>query len=100
MKKFIYTEVMNADYYSTVMYRDEANIIIRLADLYLMKAEAWNEYLAVPDEVHVYAPLDEVRKRAGIPGVDSVKNSAKRRCVRKVKSLQAKTVKLSIPRKA
>lgn len=69
MKKFTYTEVTNTDYYSTVMGRDEANIIIRLADLYLMKAEAWNEYLAAPDVEHVYAPLDEVRKRAGIPGV-------------------------------
>ncbi|MBS1355436.1 MAG: RagB/SusD family nutrient uptake outer membrane protein, partial [Odoribacter sp.] len=38
-------------------------------DLYLMKAEAWNEYLAVPDEEHVYAPLNEVRRRAGIPDV-------------------------------
>ena len=43
--------------------------MIRLADLYLMKAEAWNEYLAVPDEEHVYAPLNEVRRRAGIPDV-------------------------------
>ena len=37
--------------------------------LYLMKAEAWNEYLAVQDEEHVYAPLNEVRRRAGIPDV-------------------------------
>ncbi len=44
-------------------------VLIRLADLYLMKAEAWNEYLAVPDEEHVYAPLNEVRRRAGIPDV-------------------------------
>ena len=39
---------------------------MRLAELYLMKAEAWNEYLDAPDETHVYAPLNEVRRRAGI----------------------------------
>ena len=29
----------------------------------------YDEYLAVPDEEHVYAPLNEVRRRAGIPDV-------------------------------
>ena len=36
-----------------------------------MKAEAWNEYLTAPYYEHVYAPLNEVRLRAGIPDVES-----------------------------
>lgn len=42
--------------------------IFRLAELYLAAAEAWNEYLDVPD-ARVYDPLDIVRKRAGIDDV-------------------------------
>jgi hypothetical protein len=42
--------------------------IIRLADLYLLYAEALNESLNAPnDEVYVY--IDKVRKRAGLEGV-------------------------------
>jgi hypothetical protein len=43
--------------------------IIRLADLYLMKAEALNEYLDAPN-ADVYAAINKVRKRAGIPDVE------------------------------
>lgn len=43
--------------------------VIRMAELYLMQAEAWNEYLQVPDNDHVYKPLNKVRERAGIPDV-------------------------------
>lgn len=42
--------------------------IIRLADLYLMKAEALNEYSGPSDEV--FALLNKVRERAGIPSVE------------------------------
>ena len=42
--------------------------LMRLAELYLMQAEAWNEYLETPDD-RVYDPIDKVRKRAGIPAV-------------------------------
>ena len=41
---------------------------IRMAELYLIAAEAWNEYLDAPN-AQVYDNLDEVRKRAGIPSV-------------------------------
>ena len=41
---------------------------IRLADLYLMYAEALNEWKNVPDD-DVYYYIDEVRKRAGLKGV-------------------------------
>jgi hypothetical protein len=43
--------------------------IIRLADLYLMKAEARNQYLETPD-AEVYAAINKVRQRAGIPTVE------------------------------
>lgn len=43
-------------------------IFLRLPELYLMSAEAWNEYLDKPNE-HVYEMLDVVRERAGIPKV-------------------------------
>lgn len=43
--------------------------IIRLAELYLIQAEAWNEYLDAPNE-KVYVPLNVVRARAGIPDVE------------------------------
>lgn len=42
--------------------------IIRLADLYLMYAEALNESKSMPDE-HVYEFIDYVRKRSGLEGV-------------------------------
>jgi hypothetical protein len=42
--------------------------IIRLADLYLMKAEALNEYEGPSDKV--YQLLNAVRERAGIPDVE------------------------------
>lgn len=42
--------------------------VIRLAELYLIAAEAWNEYLDGPDE-RVYDNIDVVRERAGIPDV-------------------------------
>jgi hypothetical protein len=45
--------------------------IIRLADLYLMKAEALNEYLDAPN-AEVYTAINAVRSRAGIPNVETV----------------------------
>jgi hypothetical protein len=45
--------------------------IIRLADLYLMKAEALNEYNEGPTP-EVYAAINLVRERAGIPDVEEV----------------------------
>lgn len=43
--------------------------IIRLADLYLMKAEILNELKEVPDQ-EVWDAINIVRKRAGIPNVE------------------------------
>lgn len=44
--------------------------IIRMADLYLMKAEALNEYLDAPNQ-EVWEAVDVVRARAGIPDVNT-----------------------------
>ena len=68
MKKGTYSNVSTKEY-ETVESREEPFVLIRLAELYLMKAEAWNEYLDAPDKTHVYDPLNEVRERAGIPDV-------------------------------
>ncbi|MCR9011119.1 RagB/SusD family nutrient uptake outer membrane protein [Gabonibacter chumensis] len=51
--------------YSNNLMGTETVAIIRLAEVYLMQAEAWNEYLEHPDK-RVYDPLNIVRKRAGI----------------------------------
>ena len=45
------------------------NPIIRVADLYLMKAEALNEYYG-PEHPGVLESINEVRRRAGIPDVE------------------------------
>ena len=51
--------------YANNLQNNETAAIIRLAEVYLMQAEAWNEYLEAPDS-RVYDPLDKVRERAGI----------------------------------
>ena len=56
--------------YANNLQGNETAAIIRLAEVYLMQAEAWNEYLDKPDN-RVYNPLDKVRERAGIPNVVS-----------------------------
>ncbi|MGM9734773.1 MAG: RagB/SusD family nutrient uptake outer membrane protein [Prevotella sp.] len=66
VKKYDVSDVSKYNYQYNVGYvGDRADILWRLADLLLASAEAWNEYLDAPDE-RVYAPLDEVRERAGI----------------------------------
>jgi hypothetical protein len=49
--------------------------IIRLADLYLMKAEALNESLDAPTQ-EVWNAIDKVRRRAGIPNVEDAYTGA------------------------
>ena len=51
--------------YANNLQGNETAAIIRLAEVYLMQAEAWNEYLEQPDS-RVYDPLDKVRERAGV----------------------------------
>ena len=51
--------------YANNLQGNETAAIIRLAEVDLMQAEAWNEYLDQPDS-RVYDPLDKVRERAGV----------------------------------
>ena len=64
-KKHLDSELTTKEY---VVSSNRTMPLMRLAELYLMQAEAWNEYLERPDE-RVYGPLNNVRLRAGIPDV-------------------------------
>ena len=69
VKKYTRTEVQTSNFRSnSAVLGDCRWPVIRLAELYLMQAEAWNEYLNKPDD-RVYEPLNKVRRRAGIPDV-------------------------------
>lgn len=49
--------------------------MIRLADLYLLRAECLNEYLGAPTQA-VWDDINKVRRRAGIPDVEKVWSDA------------------------
>ena len=66
VQKIVHPESKAADIRRVVKYPYP---IIRLADLYLMKAEARNEYLDAPDP-EVWEAINKVRIRAGIPLVE------------------------------
>lgn len=66
VKKGSYSDVTGQNY-DNVFGREEGLILFRMAELYLISAEAWNEYSGPGDKV--YAPLNRVRERAGIPDV-------------------------------
>ena len=68
IKKFVHPENQSGAWYRLVKYPYP---IIRLADLYLMKAEALNEYNDAPTQ-EVYDMINLVRRRAGIPDVQTV----------------------------
>lgn len=63
LKKHLFSWLATQNYAGGL--QNESAPIIRLAEVYLMQAEAWNEYLEQPDN-RVYDPLDKVRERAGI----------------------------------
>lgn len=67
-KKYLESELPTKDY---MIGNNRTVPVMRLAELYLIQAEAWNEYLEKPDNEHVYAPLNKVRERAGISDVVS-----------------------------
>ncbi|MDR3246046.1 MAG: RagB/SusD family nutrient uptake outer membrane protein [Prevotellaceae bacterium] len=68
VQKFVHPESGSGWYFWQVHFPYP---IIRLADLYLMKAEALNEYNEGPNP-DVYAAINEVRRRAGIEDVEKV----------------------------
>ena len=69
LKKHLYSDEAKLNsYQSMASLTENVNIYIRMAELYLIAAEARNEYLGAPDG-QVYDYLNEVRRRAGIPDV-------------------------------
>lgn len=69
LKKYSFSDVESFQYYSKVVAKGSLPFItLRMAELYLMQSEAWNEYLDAPDD-RVYGPIDKVRRRAGLLGV-------------------------------
>ena len=77
IKKWQSSDYTLRNYMTNVSSEICPRYVFRLAELYLAAAEAWNEYLDVPDS-RVYDPLDKVRQRAGILKVrDAWKNYAK-----------------------
>ena len=66
IQKLVHPEMYNTNYQTRMIY---AYPIIRVADLYLMKAEALNEYYG-PTHPGVLESINEVRLRAGIPTVE------------------------------
>lgn len=73
LKKFLSSKIPTKGYEGHLT-KKETMPIIRLAELFLMQSEAWNEYLDIPDN-RVYDPINKVRERAGIPPVkESWKN--------------------------
>lgn len=68
--KHIYTDLLCDNYMNQVSSKGDAPMpLIRLAQLYLMSSEAWNEYLDNKNDDRIYAGIDKVRARAGIPDV-------------------------------
>ncbi len=70
-QKFVHPESQSGAWQRTIKFPYP---IIRMADLYLMKAEALNEYSGPSQEV--YSLIDRVRDRAGIPNLDAVWSDA------------------------
>jgi hypothetical protein len=62
VQKFVHPESKSAHWLRVIK---SPYPIIRMADLYLMKAEILNEYLEQPND-EVYEAIDKVRERAGI----------------------------------
>ncbi|MEA5080808.1 MAG: RagB/SusD family nutrient uptake outer membrane protein [Dysgonamonadaceae bacterium] len=67
IKKWVHPESQNGAWQRVVQYPYP---MLRLADLYLMYAEALNEYSGPTPEVYKY--LNMVRERAGLPKVEEV----------------------------
>ncbi|MFV0419414.1 MAG: RagB/SusD family nutrient uptake outer membrane protein [Dysgonomonas sp.] len=71
-QKFVHPENMSGAWQRVVNFPYP---LIRLADLYLMKAEILNEIKNAPDQ-EVWDAINVIRKRAGIPNVEAVWSDA------------------------
>jgi hypothetical protein len=72
VQKFVHPESKSGYWMRTVRFPYP---LIRMADLYLMKAEIRNEYLDAPDG-EVYEAINIVRRRAGVPDVEDAWSNA------------------------
>jgi hypothetical protein len=72
VQKFVHPESKSGSWMRVIKFPYP---IIRMADLYLMKAEAMNEYLSAPN-AEVYEAVNKVRRRAGIPDVEETWSNA------------------------
>ncbi len=72
VQKFVHPESQSGAWQRTIKYPYP---IVRMADLYLMKAEALNEYNDAPNG-QVYEAINVIRERAGIPNVETVWSDA------------------------
>ncbi|MDR0393539.1 MAG: RagB/SusD family nutrient uptake outer membrane protein [Tannerella sp.] len=71
LKKFVHPESQSGAWQRTIKYPYP---IVRMADLYLMKAEALNEYSGPSQEV--YDLVNKIRRRAGIPDLEAIWSDA------------------------
>ncbi|WP_018626861.1 RagB/SusD family nutrient uptake outer membrane protein [Niabella aurantiaca] len=67
VQKFVHPESQSGAWQRTIKYPYP---LIRMADLYLMKAEAMNEFSG--PSAAVYEEINKVRRRAGIPDIQVV----------------------------
>ncbi|GAA3620528.1 RagB/SusD family nutrient uptake outer membrane protein [Flavivirga jejuensis] len=72
VKKFVHPETTSDQGWETTTFYPRA--IMRLSELYLMRAEARNEYSG--PEQRVYDDLNVIRTRAGIPNIETVYSDA------------------------
>lgn len=71
LTKFLFSDVELNGYADNVATKGDTPMpLIRLAQLYLMSSEAWNEYLDNPNDERVLKGINLVRTRAGIPTVE------------------------------
>ncbi len=71
LTKFIFTDLTVDNYLEQVKAKGDIPMpVLRMAELYLMQSEAWNEYLDNPLDTKVLYGINKVRTRAGIPTVE------------------------------
>lgn len=71
VKKFVHPQTLSGNGHNVVQY---AKPLMRLAELYLMRAELRNEYSGPSQQV--YDDLNRVRRRAGLPNIETVYSNA------------------------
>lgn len=69
LKKHLYSDISTRNYASDFAAKgNDPWMLMRLAELYLLQAEAWNEVEGPSQKV--YDAINKVRRRAGIPTVE------------------------------